>query len=179
MTTTSPPVGPHTDGRTLCVAVTLQLFDAVLPLGFLDLDDDVGCFGIVGVHHHDISPLLAHSRAKEDRLLHLNAIRRIAIIVYQLLDVQLPHDFFRIGAAIPPRRQALEVGMTALLKEPAFQPGNGVAVKDGQFVLIGFRLQNISDTINGFSHFALSPCLVKSPSVPTQQPPLPPPLLGC
>jgi hypothetical protein len=44
--------------------------------------------------------LLVHPGAKEDWLLHLDALLGIAIAVHQLFDAQLPRDFFRIGSAI-------------------------------------------------------------------------------
>ena len=138
-------VRPYSDGRSLSVAVALELFQAIGTLWLLALDDDEGRVGVVLVRNYYVGGLLVDGGPELDRLFDSNALRRVAVVVHQHLDVKLPNDLFGLGRTLLTAGVAGEIWLAILQKDR--QSGDCLPFEDSQHV--GRTTQNIFDSHRG------------------------------
>ena len=138
-------VGPYSNRSTRRVAVRLQLFEPVLALWLLALNDDVGRRRRTLLEDDDVGGLVVDRRAKLNRLLQGDAVLGIAVLAHQLVQVELPDDLFGLGWAGFVAHGAGEVGFAALVEDcDRLQVGIG---KHLQAVLRTF--ENVGDGREG------------------------------
>ena len=102
-------VGPYADGRSLGVAVALQLLKTVGTFRFLAFDDDVRGVRCVFVPDHDVGRLLVDGGAELNGFFNGDALGRVAVVIHQHFDVELSDDFFGLGGPVLPSGIALQV----------------------------------------------------------------------
>ena len=149
-------VRPDRHRRARREGVALQLFAAVLGIGLLRLDDDVGDIQVVLVAHDDVGPLCLAS--EEHGELERKARKRIAVPVDETMGEELAHDLLGREANVFFADDALDGILLPVLRVPLkhaiVEPLD--LVRREQLEAVGVRLSK-----NLFDHGSVSEELIQ------------------